>query len=99
MNFPTTDLETLRAGLAQGETTARAAVEASLNAAERLNETLNAFLQIDRAGALRRAEEIDAAAGDSGESNGALAVVSPCANPARSVSRSVVGKFIFDSAC
>jgi aspartyl-tRNA(Asn)/glutamyl-tRNA(Gln) amidotransferase subunit A len=73
MNFPTTDIETLRAGLAQGETTARAAVESSLDAAEQLNEPLNAFLQIDRAGALRRAEEIDAARGTAGESNGALA--------------------------
>src|SRR5882724_5729349 len=34
-------------------------VEFSVNAAEKLNETLNAFLQIDREGALRRAEEID----------------------------------------
>ncbi|HUQ32275.1 MAG TPA: Asp-tRNA(Asn)/Glu-tRNA(Gln) amidotransferase subunit GatA [Pyrinomonadaceae bacterium] len=71
MNFPITDIETLRAGLAQGETTARAAAESSLSAAERLNETLNAFLQIDRTGALSRAEEIDAGA----NSNGALAAI------------------------
>src|SRR3569832_43990 len=36
----------------------RQTVEISITAAERLNETLNAFLQIDREGALRRAEEI-----------------------------------------
>jgi len=34
-------------------------VEFSITAAERLNETLNAFLEIDREGALRRAEEIE----------------------------------------
>ena len=37
----------------------RQTVEFSITAAERLNETLNAFLQIDREGALRRAEEIE----------------------------------------
>jgi aspartyl-tRNA(Asn)/glutamyl-tRNA(Gln) amidotransferase subunit A len=57
-----TDIESLRAKMTSGETTARGLTESSLDAAERLNETLNAFLQIDRAGALRRAEEIDGAA-------------------------------------
>lgn len=37
----------------------RQPVEFSLNAAERLNPELNAFLQIDREAALRRAEEIE----------------------------------------
>jgi aspartyl-tRNA(Asn)/glutamyl-tRNA(Gln) amidotransferase subunit A len=37
----------------------RQTVEFSVTAAERLNETLNAFLQIDRAGALQRAAEIE----------------------------------------
>ena len=37
----------------------RQTVEFSVTAAERLNETLNAFLQIDREGALRRAGEIE----------------------------------------
>jgi aspartyl-tRNA(Asn)/glutamyl-tRNA(Gln) amidotransferase subunit A len=37
----------------------RQTVEFSINAAEKLNETLNAFLQIDREGALGRAEEIE----------------------------------------
>ena len=38
---------------------ARQKVEFSLNAAEKLNETLNAFLEIDRDGALARADELD----------------------------------------
>jgi aspartyl-tRNA(Asn)/glutamyl-tRNA(Gln) amidotransferase subunit A len=62
MDFLTDDIETLRAKISRGETTARAAALASLDAAEKLNETLNAFLEIDRAGALRRAEELDRAA-------------------------------------
>src|SRR5919202_1399760 len=51
----------------------RAAVESALRAAESLNETLNAFLQIDRAGALARAAELDA--GGAQGSSGALAGV------------------------
>lgn len=46
--------------IARGETSSLAAVEAALKAAEKLNETLNAFLEINRAGALQRAAEIDA---------------------------------------
>jgi aspartyl-tRNA(Asn)/glutamyl-tRNA(Gln) amidotransferase subunit A len=53
----------LQARIARGEASARAVAAASLDAAERLNETLNAFLQIDREGALRRAAELDAGAG------------------------------------
>ena len=37
----------------------RQSVEFSVNAAERLNESLNAFLEIDREGALRRAGEVE----------------------------------------
>jgi aspartyl-tRNA(Asn)/glutamyl-tRNA(Gln) amidotransferase subunit A len=65
MNFLDTDVETLRANISGRETTARAVVESSVDAAEKLNDTLNAFLQIDRAGALRRAGELDEATGDS----------------------------------
>ncbi|MDT5059939.1 MAG: aspartyl-tRNA(Asn)/glutamyl-tRNA(Gln) amidotransferase subunit [Acidobacteriota bacterium] len=65
MNFLDTDIETMRANISERETTARAVVESSVDAAEKLNDTLNAFLQIDRAGALRRAEELDEATGDS----------------------------------
>lgn len=49
-----------RDSIGRGETTAHAAVESSLDAAEKLNDTLNAFLEIDREGALHRADEIDA---------------------------------------
>jgi aspartyl-tRNA(Asn)/glutamyl-tRNA(Gln) amidotransferase subunit A len=41
----------------------RQSVEFSINAAERLNETLNAFLEIDREGALRRVEEVEKSGG------------------------------------
>lgn len=53
------DIEVLRNRIANGETTARAVVESSVEAAETFNENLNAFLEIDRSGALTRAEEID----------------------------------------
>ena len=53
------DLESLTNSIRSGGTTARAAVEFSVNAADRLNQTLNAFLEVDRTGALRRADEID----------------------------------------
>jgi len=56
-NLP--NLESLTNSIRSGGTTARAAVEFSVNAADRLNQTLNAFLEVDRAGALRRADEID----------------------------------------
>ena len=49
-----------RDSIVRGETTARAAVESALAAAEKLNQTLNAFLEIDREGALQRADQIDA---------------------------------------
>jgi aspartyl-tRNA(Asn)/glutamyl-tRNA(Gln) amidotransferase subunit A len=45
--------------LARGGTSARAEVERALSSAEKLNDELNAFLEIDRAGALRRANLID----------------------------------------
>src|SRR6266403_1609273 len=47
------------ADLRNDDFTSRQKVEFSVNAAEKLNETLNAFLQVDRSGALRRADEID----------------------------------------
>src|SRR2546423_3359315 len=45
--------------IARGDTTARDAVQTALDAAEKLNDTLNAFLEIDREGALLRADSID----------------------------------------
>jgi aspartyl-tRNA(Asn)/glutamyl-tRNA(Gln) amidotransferase subunit A len=45
--------------IGRGEVSVRATVESALAAAEDLNETLNAFLEIDREGALKRATAID----------------------------------------
>src|SRR5205809_4024347 len=53
------DIERLTAGITGGETNAVAIAESCINAAERFNDTLNAFLEIDRRGALKRAEEVD----------------------------------------
>ena len=53
------DIVALRNRISSGETTARAVVESSVNAAEKLNESLNAFLEIARDGALRRADSLD----------------------------------------
>src|SRR5712691_4801417 len=50
----------LRDSITHGETTARAVAESALNAAEKLNDSLNAFLEIDREGALNRAAQVDA---------------------------------------
>ena len=57
MNFANTSATELAKLVAGGETTARTVVESSLNAAEKLNDKLNAFLQIDRDGALKQADE------------------------------------------
>jgi aspartyl-tRNA(Asn)/glutamyl-tRNA(Gln) amidotransferase subunit A len=64
MTFLNSDLEQIRSVIARKAATARSVVEESLGAAERLNDTLNAFLQIDRDGALRRADELDASPPD-----------------------------------
>jgi len=53
------NIATVQARIVSGDVTARAVVESALEAAEGLNDTLNAFLQIDRSGALQRANEID----------------------------------------
>src|SRR5438477_8936436 len=45
--------------IARGDTTARDTVQTALDAAEKLNDTLNAFLEIDREGSLLRADSID----------------------------------------
>jgi aspartyl-tRNA(Asn)/glutamyl-tRNA(Gln) amidotransferase subunit A len=56
------NIETIKTRLAGGELDARAVVEGAVGAAEELNDTLGAFLQIDRAGALARVAESDAGA-------------------------------------
>jgi aspartyl-tRNA(Asn)/glutamyl-tRNA(Gln) amidotransferase subunit A len=53
------EVSTLRQRLERGDTTARKTAESAIDTAETLNESLNAFLQIDREGALKRADEVD----------------------------------------
>jgi aspartyl-tRNA(Asn)/glutamyl-tRNA(Gln) amidotransferase subunit A len=60
MSETKTDIEGLRSRISGGATTARAVVESSVNSAEKLNESLNAFLEIDAHGAPKRAEAIAA---------------------------------------
>ncbi|MEK6280557.1 MAG: Asp-tRNA(Asn)/Glu-tRNA(Gln) amidotransferase subunit GatA [Acidobacteriota bacterium] len=57
------EIDSIRESITSGRKTSRDVVHASVNAAEKLNETLNAFLEIDRNGALKRAESV---AGHSG---------------------------------
>ncbi|HEV7799122.1 MAG TPA: Asp-tRNA(Asn)/Glu-tRNA(Gln) amidotransferase subunit GatA [Pyrinomonadaceae bacterium] len=59
MDFGKTSAGDLARLIDSGEITARRAVEFSLDAAEKLNGPLNAFLEIDRTGALKRSESID----------------------------------------
>ncbi|HVG29267.1 MAG TPA: Asp-tRNA(Asn)/Glu-tRNA(Gln) amidotransferase subunit GatA [Pyrinomonadaceae bacterium] len=56
--MPEITIESLRARVASGETAARDVVRAAVEAAGRLNGALNAFLEIDGEGAMRRASEI-----------------------------------------
>src|SRR5689334_5386104 len=57
------------------ETMSRQSVEVAVKAAERLNETLNAFLEIDREGAVQRAAEIEQRTAKIEKSGGGLAAV------------------------
>jgi aspartyl-tRNA(Asn)/glutamyl-tRNA(Gln) amidotransferase subunit A len=66
MDFGKTSAGDLAGLISRGEMTARRAVESSLDAAEKLNDSLNAFLEIDRSGALKRAETIANQAGREG---------------------------------
>src|ERR1044071_9294946 len=66
MSAPDKTIEVISSELSAAESTAQTVVARSLDAAERLNETLNAFLQIDREGALGRAQELDREAGSWG---------------------------------
>ena len=59
MDFGKTSATDLAGLISSGEITPRQAVESSLNAAEKLNQSLNAFLEIDRSGALKRAESLN----------------------------------------
>src|SRR5437773_2110877 len=53
-------IDDLTRSIRNGQCTARAAITSALDAAEKLNGELNAFLEIDRKGALQRADQIDA---------------------------------------
>ncbi|MDT7687335.1 MAG: aspartyl-tRNA(Asn)/glutamyl-tRNA(Gln) amidotransferase subunit [Acidobacteriota bacterium] len=68
MTVPDKTIELISSQLSGGDSNVRGVVGRSLAAAERLNDTLNAFLQIDRAGAMRRAEELDKETNSSGAS-------------------------------
>jgi aspartyl-tRNA(Asn)/glutamyl-tRNA(Gln) amidotransferase subunit A len=59
MTVPGKTIELITSELSGTSSGASRVVSRSLREAERLNGTLNSFLQIDREGALRRAEEID----------------------------------------
>jgi aspartyl-tRNA(Asn)/glutamyl-tRNA(Gln) amidotransferase subunit A len=63
MDLGKTSAGELATQLASGALTARDTIAASLDAAEKLNGQLNAFLEIDRDGALQRAESLHANAG------------------------------------
>jgi aspartyl-tRNA(Asn)/glutamyl-tRNA(Gln) amidotransferase subunit A len=63
MDFGKTSATDLAELIGKGEITARRAVQSSLDGAEKLNESLNAFLEIDRSGALQRAGSITDQAG------------------------------------
>src|SRR6266496_4017671 len=65
----------LRLRIDAGETTTRSVVESSIEAAESLNETLNAFLEIDRHGALKQADEHDKNTRSNATNNSPLAGV------------------------
>jgi len=70
-----TTIAELRLRIDAGKTTTRAVVESSIEAAESLNETLNAFLEIDRHGALQQADERDKNARSNATNNSPLAGV------------------------
>ena len=53
------DIESLQESIFARASSVREVVGRALDAAESLNETLNAFLEIDRQGALSRAEQLD----------------------------------------
>ncbi len=52
-------IDQIQSLITSGDASATSVAESSVAAAEQLNDSLNAFLQIDREGALKRAAEID----------------------------------------
>ena len=57
--MPSNSITDLAERIARGDRSARATAESALNAAEKLNDSLNAFLEINREAGLKRADEID----------------------------------------
>src|SRR5689334_2828483 len=53
------DTTAIRESILRGQATAHAIAESAVVAAEKLNESLDAFLEIDRDGALNRAQAVD----------------------------------------
>ncbi|HLM57645.1 MAG TPA: Asp-tRNA(Asn)/Glu-tRNA(Gln) amidotransferase subunit GatA [Pyrinomonadaceae bacterium] len=64
MTVPGKTIELIASELSSGAADVRAVTTRALDAAERLNPGLNAFLQIDREGALSRAAQLDEAGPD-----------------------------------
>lgn len=58
MTVPGRTIESISERISRDGAEVRRVVSSTLDEAERLNESLNAFLQIDREGSLRRAEEL-----------------------------------------
>src|ERR1043166_5099344 len=96
MTVPGKTIELITAELSGGKTNARAVTTRALAAAENLNDTLNAFLQIDRAGATRRAEELDRESGNTRA--GAQAGESQSGNAGESQPQNVGGSQPRDAA-
>lgn len=57
--MPLQSVSDITGGIARGDLSAREVAESALNAAEKLNDSLNAFLQIDRAYTLQVADQVD----------------------------------------
>lgn len=57
--MPLQSVSDITGGIARGDLSAREMAESALNAAEKLNDSLNAFLQIDRAYTLQVADQVD----------------------------------------
>ncbi len=54
-----TNIESILNKISAGESSIRSVTEHAIESAEKLNESLNTFLQIDKEGALKRADELD----------------------------------------
>jgi aspartyl-tRNA(Asn)/glutamyl-tRNA(Gln) amidotransferase subunit A len=99
MPVPGKTIEDITSELTSGETNARAVAVRSLAAAEKLNDTLNAFLQIDRAGATRRAEELDKEANTDGKTGDVTSIATQGGNAATQTPLRGIPIAIKDNIC